>query len=297
MSDQLDKIFLIAMAIMSCAKKETPTPPMTFPEIRAQAAAYCAMSQVQYNADKFVTDECDGAGFTSLYKLACPGNGVDLSVFQDDTGKMFRNPAHDCFPEKSKSEFSKDHVLMRLVAAAYERDKTWAKSFLDFANKDNGFFCQASDQITRVSRCFLSPFLYRSLSKLSGIDIPEVETFAKDDFEGHLDVLGLILKWKLGTGLTSANIDTLGQYADREPLNALYQAAAYRFGRAPLDRVNAAFLNDHWPKDKLPSSENHCTGYLFQRDMASTKDWEPCPEKNEVYSGTDYSFAAFILTN
>lgn len=291
------KNYVIFLLIFSCGKHKTQNAPMTFPEIRTQAALYCELSKPQYDADKYITDECDGAGFTSLYSLACPQNSVDLTVFQDNTGKMFRNPAHDCFPEKSRSEFSKDHVLMRAIAAAYTKDKTWAKSFLDFANKDNGFFCAASDQITRVSRCFLSPFLYRSLSKLSGIDIPEVETLARDDFEGHLEVLGLILKWKLGTGLTSANIDTLGQYADREPLNALYQAAAYRFGRSSLERVNAAFINDHWPKDKLPSSENHCSSYLFQRDMISAKDWEPCPDKNEIYSGTDYSFAAFILTN
>lgn len=274
-----------------------------FPEIEQKASLYCELSKQEYEAKKWVVDECDSAGFTSLYSLGCRENNVDLSVFQNESGEMFRNPNKDCYPSRSKAGFSKDHVLMRLVAAVGQGDKVWPKSFLEFATSNNGFFCDAVDNTTKVSRCFLSPFLLEYLSKAKGdyslLNDPHSDDawFEKEGFEAHLQVLGIWLKGKLDGSLTNASLGYLEAYAKREPLNALYQALAYRYGKASRDDMVSAFNSRYWPSDSLPSSVTHCSDYLFQRDMKSTKDWEPCPDENKIYSGTDYSFAAYILTH
>lgn len=289
----------ISLLVLACGHNK-PSEPVPFAGITQKAGLYCELSKQEYLDNKYVVDECDGAGFTSLYSISCPTSEVELSVFNGSNGEMFRNPNHDCYPSRSKAGFSKDHVLMRLVAAVGQGDKEWPKSFLNYVESNNGFFCDAIDTQTKLSRCFLSPFLYEYLKKSSGdtslAGNSDDAWFEKEGFEAHLQVLGIWVKGKLDGSITNVDLDYLKTYAKREPLNALYQSMAYRYGKSTKDDVLAAFNNSHWPSDHLPTSDNHCSGYLFQRDMTSTNDWEPCPEENETYSGTDYSFAAYVLT-
>lgn len=273
-----------------------------FPEIEKKASLYCELSKSEYDRTKYVVEECDGAGFTSLYALACGQAGVDLSVFQDTSGEMYRNPNHDCYPTRSKSGFSKDHVLMRLVAAVGQGDKQWPAKFLDYTQSNGGFFCDAVDNVTKLSRCFISPFLIEYLSKAKGDSSLLAEPHSddawgeKEGFEAHLHVLGIWIKGKLDGSISNVDLSYLEAYAKREPMNALYQALAYRYEKASRDSVVSAFDSRYWPSDSLPNSTTHCSDYLFQRDMKSTKDWEPCPDENKIYSGTDYSFASYVLT-
>lgn len=285
--------------LISCGKNKQESA-LSFPEIEQKASLYCELSKSDYESKRYVVEECDGAGFTSLYTLGCGENKVDLSVFQSDSGEMFRNPNHDCYPERSKSGFSKDHVLMRLAAAVGQGDKEWPKSFLNYVEANNGFFCDAVDTETRLSRCFISPFLAEYLSKAKGdsslLSESDDAWFEKSGFEAHLQVLGIWVKGKLDGFISDVDTSYLKAYAQREPLNALYQSMAYRYGVATKEDVINAFGSNHWPDSSLPNSSNHCSSYLFQRDMVSTKDWDPCPDENQVYSGTDYSFAAYVLT-
>lgn len=297
------KLYYIALFIPLACGHHKSSEPKAFADIEQTARMYCELSKPKYDQQRYVVDECDGAGFTSLYSLGCRENEVDLSIFQNESGEMFRNPNHDCYPAKSKAGFSKDHVLMRLVAAVGQHDKQWPKTFLDYATSRGGFFCDAVDTETKVSRCLLSPFLVEYLNKAKGdyslLSEPHSDDalFEKEGFETHLQVLGIWLKGKLDGSITNASLGYLETYAKREPLNALYQSIAYRYGKASKDDVVRAYSDRRWPTDRLPGSSDYCTDYLFQRDMKSTKDWEPCPDENKIYSGTDYSFAAYILTH
>lgn len=291
----------ISLLVLACGHNK-PSEPVPFAGITQKASLYCELSKQEYLDNKYVVDECDGAGFTSLYSISCPTSEVELSVFNGSNGEMFRNPNHDCYPSRSKAGFSKDHVLMRLVAAVGQGDKEWPKTFLNYAESNNGFFCDAIDTETRLSRCFLSPFLYEYLNKVAGNRSLQENSsdawFEKSGFEAHLHVLGIWVKGKVDGSITNVDLDYLKTYAKREPLNALYQAIAYRYGIVSKEAVNAAFSNNHWPDNSLPNNhDNHCSDYLFQRDMSSTGDWQPCPTDSFVaHSGTDYSFAAYILT-
>lgn len=156
---------LIAALALSCGKHKH-TAGEVFADIEQKASLYCELSKGNYQKQRYVVEECDGAGFTSLYSLACQSNSVDLSVFQSDTGEMFRNPNRDCYPNKSKSGFSKDHVLMRLVAAVGQGDKEWPKSFLEYVTSSNGFFCDGIDAET-VKLFLLIDVLFSLFSKSS----------------------------------------------------------------------------------------------------------------------------------
>lgn len=293
-------VMLIVLCNISCGETKPKADIDPFPAIEQKAKLYCELSKQDYERNKYVVDECDGAGFTSLYALACPDNGVDLSVFEAESGEMFRNPTHDCYPEKSKSGFSKDHVLMRLVAAIGQNDRTWPAKFFKYVEDNNGFFCDAVDAETRLSRCFLSPFLVEYINKALSNKQLTAESddawFEKSGFEAHLHVLGIWAKGKIDGSISNTDSTYLKAYAKREPLNALYQSVAYRYGQATKEDVLNAFSSDHWPSDRLPSTADHCSSYLFQRDMSSTNDWSPCPADERAWSGTDFSFAAYALT-
>lgn len=294
------KLSLI-LVISSCGHNKPHDSAVTFPEIEQKASLYCELSKGNYQKQRYVVEECDGAGFTSLYSLGCRENEVDLSVFQNESGEMFRNPNKDCYPTRSKSGFSKDHVLMRLVAAVGQGDKEWPAKFLNYVQDNNGFFCDGIDAETKISRCLISPFLASYLSKTSGQSslLAESEDAIGEryGFEGHLHVLGIWLRGRVDGSIDDIDLGYLETYARREPLNALYQATAYRYGKATKEEVINAFGSSHWPDDRLPGSGEHCSNYLFQRDMSSAGDWQPCPEEAQVYSGTDYSFAAYVLRN
>lgn len=288
---------LIAALALSCGKHKH-TAGEVFADIEQKASLYCELSKGNYQKQRYVVEECDGAGFTSLYGLACSANDVDLSVFEGDKGDMFRNPNRDCYPSRSKSGFSKDHVLMRSIAAWEQHDSGWARRFLD--SMDGIYFCEAVDVETRLSRCVLSANLYNILNRIAGrpaLAESEDAIGERYGFESHLHVLGIWLRGRVDGSIDDIDLGYLETYARREPLNALYQAAAYRYGKATKEEVINAFGSSHWPNDRLPSSTEHCTNYLFQRDMSSAGDWQPCPDAFQVYSGTDYSFAAYVLRN
>lgn len=307
------KTFILLIAILVGCQKTAPQPFKLYEKFKDRRDLYCAKSKEEYRKNKFVVDECDGAGFTSLYATACSDNEVDLNVFQDETGRMHRSPDHThCWNyDLSKDEnialgndsgFSKDHVLMRMIAAREANDIIWIHSFYDYLIKNQFVFCDAKDLITYTSKCILSGGLYLNLAKIHlGYTLSNQSEDAagiKEGFEGHLHVLSIWLNWRINKAITSTDVGYLRQYAKKEPLNALYQAMAYHFMQATEDDVIKAFdNNDHWPRDRLPNNhENHCSEYLFQRNMSSSGDWMTCPDKEfQEFSGTDYVFAYYVL--
>lgn len=290
-------IFSILILFFSCGKKEENEPIKDI-SLEAKSKLYCELSKGIYEKQKYVVDECDGAGFTALYAVACPQNKVDISVFQNKEGKMFRNPKHDCFPKNSASEFSKDHVLMSMVAWHELHRNDLANKFKKFVDKNKLKFCEGKDVVTTTSRCILSTTLYFLLSKISHSSSnlrQENANLIKDGFEGHLDVIGIWLDGKVNGGISEVQKQKIKKYAEKEQLNALYQSVAYRYGLRSIEDVNKSFYSKRFPDDRLPTNTEYCTEYLFQRD-SNSKDWQPCADK-KVHTGTDFVFAYYVLSN
>lgn len=301
----MKKLFVVLFFLASC-KSHKPSAPHVepFQDVIQKASLYCELSKPIYDELKYVSSECDGAGFTSLYAIACPQNDVDLSVFEGVDGMMYRSPDKDCFPHKSKAEYSKDHVLMRLAAAVEQKDNLWPRRFLQHVENGNGFFCAAVDEVTKISRCLISPNLVVKLRKAAGIFPLAVDQvgysddalFERKSFETHLHVVNIWMTGRLYGSISATDLSYLEIYAKREPLNGLYQSVAYRYGLVSQEQVLTAFNTKHWPADRLPTTNEHCTHYLFQRDMTTRENWDPCPEKQETHHGVDYVFAAYVLT-
>jgi len=323
--------FLVIMLVMlaACGKRDKKPQDVSSgisAEVTARVAKYCELSRPLYQAKKYTVDKCDGAGFTSLYAVACQDNGVDLSVFQDPNGSMHRDPDNSCYVngspgEGSAARYSKDHVIMRMVAALELKDLAWAESFISYAEGVKGVFCDAKDEVTRLSRCVLTPGLWSRLydlrKRLRGEAVSQVPDTTdpvsgnpttltglpmNTGFAAHLDVVRIFLDSRLYGAITTSDRDILKHQNGRIPEHSLYAAAYLRFDtEGSINEVNAQMSDEvHWPKDALPGPANHCSSYLWTDDRldgnnAVRPDWLPCQDDVPAFDATDYLFAAYVL--
>ncbi len=302
-------------ASLACGKKDNEPKPSVltsgYTELKAKADLYCELSYPSYQELGYVHSKCDGSGFTSLHAVACNAvTPIDLTVFSDARGKLYRDPKHECFETgESASESSKDMALMRMIAAYVQNDKAWVDSFLSFASKHNYVTCDAKDEATKISRCVLTPELISLLKavnkKLDG-ETPAQPTLERSGildgiiplnkgYQSHLEVLKIWLSGHVYGGLTDYQLKILELQADREPENALFQAAYATYNDGNMSSVidQLKGMTGYFPDDRLPTSSEYCTGYLFQRDK-SDKDWGPCDE-GMVHSGTDFAFTTALI--
>lgn len=282
---------------------------------------YCELIRPRYDSQHFVNAECDSAGFTSLFSLACGDlYPVDLSVFSGPDGRLHRSPDHKkCWDYDLSDEenaalgraagFSKDHMLMRMVGAWVQKDLAWVEGYLAFGEEHNWEICRARDTATYLSRCLASPSLVALLrqmrDRLKGTAAARLAAGEGDalpaDFEAHLRVWRTWLRGKAYGGITDGEKEELAELAAREPANALYQAVNQLYhGGVTGSAYELLGASSHWPEGKLPNNqEHHCTDYLYQRDMlkagVANPDWLPCPGEDFVeHPTTEYGAALFV---
>jgi hypothetical protein len=268
-----------------------------------KAALYCELSAAKVAGLQYAVSECDGLLFTALHDLACGFPGI--SQFEEQ-GKWYRNPAHDCFPDKSASSISKDMYAGLLLHLAVKEDKETLKRTLDYceANPYALVGCkvgEAKDTETLVSRAILPPTTISLMRDMLGSQrLQQGEEEASGvltGYQGHLQVLGILTRLKVYGKATDREVDLLKAHTQREPENALYAASYGLFDKGAREKALSLLASDkYFPNDSLPSTENYCTHYLLQRDK-DDKDWAPCVKEGEeptIHDGTDFLFADFV---
>jgi hypothetical protein len=303
-------------ASLACGKKDNEPKPSVlsdgYGELKAKADHYCELAYPSYQNLGYVHSKCDGSGFTSLHSVACNAvTPIDLTVFSDAKGKLFRDPKHECFETgESAAESSKDMVLMRMIAAYVHQDKAWLDAFMTFATANNYVICKAKDTATELSRCVLSPAIISLLKAMQKkmVNLDPGEPFEETErrmpidlvplnkgFQAHLEVLRIWISGHVHGGITDYQKEILKLQSRREPENVLYKAAYATYDDGNMAGAIDKLLGmvNYFPDDRLPTSSEYCTGYLFQRDK-DAKDWAPC-ERGETHSGTDFAFTTFMI--
>ena len=247
-------------------------------------------------------DKCDSIHWSAL--TAAATRPINIRAFVDKAGKLHRRPARyaECYPAFSKSENSRDAFLMVLAYAvqwedlalleqlfAYGRGHAWimgkgALSRTVFTPNMQSLYAQAIQHLGGPSH----------LERLS----PVVWTKDGTGFEAHLTVMSILTYGKINGGITEKGMEVLEHHWQREPRNALYAAAYYRYSgveQARWDAVHALSSNEIWPTDRLPTSAERCEPWLTQRDANGT-GWQPCPEEGRVHSGGDFLLAEAVLS-
>jgi hypothetical protein len=296
-------ILSVALTACGCIKDNKPSKHIET-ELTEVSNRYCELGRSDYELLGYVHSKCDGAGFTSLYALMC--NDIDLSVFET-SGKLYRSPGHNCFDVEagkgsgSSSESSRDMYLMRLIAAFEHKDVGYLERVIEFGNNNNWIMCTGT--LEGKTRCIFTPSLkvlhIDALAILKGDKATaplhksiRIVPLLKG-YQAHLEVIKIWLSGRIYGAISDYQLSRLKAYSKRENRNALFSAIYHKYSDG--DYSHAIGLLNKFPKDRLPTSSNYCTEYLYQRDQDSDS-WQPCDD-NKIHSGTDFNFAVYVITH
>lgn len=209
----------------------------------------------------------------------------------------------------------------QLVSAMIAFGKAHPKTFNNGTLEVGWLFCTEEDrtayQISDTDwygRCFMPPAIIKDIyrvAKMVGVGCdqtcqeymvlgPNIPA-DKDGFERHLAVIGTARNGFVDGAINDNSLKQVLQKADEaQPRNGLYQAAYATFlDGDQKDAYTALSDVSLFPADKLPTSANYCTDYLFQRDDDSQSgeedpDWLPCGDGSEGSEGrgVEFVFAA-----
>lgn len=307
------KYILLCALLSACGvgpfKKRHEDTPTTNPTdiLVAKQKTYLALQTAIGDQYGYVHDKCDSVGFTSLCKSASGCAKADIFA-SEDNGRWYRSPSHDCFPGESATTISKDMFVMlfQYIWELGKTDKDRARGALErleaYGKAHNWVMGDPSVTPDEISRVVLTPTLislvYDMMDKLK-LTQPTLGIF--DDvginkgFQAHLDILRIYLSGQVYGAINDIDMRVLKGQVEREPGNALFQAALHRFTDGDQSAAIALLLDEtHFPSSKLPGSTEHCTEYLFERDSGGG-DWAPCPAEAKTHSGTDFLFAAKMI--
>lgn len=249
--------------------------------------------------------KCDGLLFNSLYAIS--GGNADVTLaLNKSTGQWFRNPEKDCYPNHSHSSISRDMLIGLSIWI-------WQYKKLDLLNQliaygtahanKTGDWIMGEEEAGGNSVALNAPFrklLYamkdalegKTPSKLSDEILTPVE-----GYETHLQVLHFYLQGLIFKGINEVQLSLLSLYLEREPKNALFSYLYHLYVDGDMtDAVSDLLDTKYFPNPRLPSTEDRCEFYLWQRNMmkngSTNPDWLPCAEKQKTHSGLDFLFVA-----
>lgn len=284
--------------------------------IESQAMMYCRLARSHFK-DGYYGPKCDSLLFTSLHGIMCPG--VDIEPFFVD-GRPFRSPQHDCFkPGDIGSSASRDMVIGALAYMWHHNRLDLLSSLIEYARSHAWNICENdySSAEVRIGRCTITPSLkalmyevYAALGGECDKECMSARVFSQPvvpqarGYEAHLAILSALISGSVTGSIDDIQLSALQLLAEREPRNALFQAVYHRYKDGDMTKALEILKDeDLFPGKELPTTDNYCTEYLFQRDIIkpgkteTDPDWLPCKKTPpKVHSGTEFIFTTAIIT-
>lgn len=267
-------------------------------ELQAKFDRYLKWSNDRLTPGQWIPDtDCDGLLFNSLW--ASIGGQANITAAQDDAtlGKWYRSPDHNCYPDHSKSEISRDMLLGLSFWIYQTRRLEMISSLINYgrAHSDKfGLWIMGAGDLARTTiRPNLQDTFY-GLQAALGIDadnktIPQIWSYSAHGYQSHLQMLHIFLRRLIGQPESPITREILAYQAKLHQNNALLFAIIGEYKKAEKILMNQKYF----PADRLPESKDRCGFYLWQRDQTS-QDWLPCDE-NKTHSGVDFLFASAII--
>ena len=293
------KMLLIITSISACsrfyhhdAKAVADLSPLDLKAINYQHA-----NNSHQDAHGFLTTGCDSLLFTSLLATFSKPE-IDILAARDADGAWHRRPDAPCFPNESRSEISRDMITGVMFWALFQNKPEILEDLRSYGKAHNWIMGLGDQNRTAMSANIIT-LLDMSIDFLRGKPNKEESFFffalPVVGYAAHLQTLQILMigkiKGKISPGLFAAATRNLRN----NPRNALYQYTVAKYSTGVFSTAIATLLDESlFPVGHLPTTENHCTEYLWQRDLGA--DWEPC-EKFEEHTGTDFLFVYELLKN
>ena len=280
----------------------------TPPELVARLNTYVAQSASM----SWVSDKCDSVGFTALCKLY--GGCAAANIYDAEVdGRWYRDPQKDCLGNGSKSDMSRDHLLMLMAyfetlahsdqpqaLAALRRMRSYLESHGWISGNHDG----SIDGANRVLTLSLAPLLIDLIKHVEGLtperaaetDEQKLDVIpVKTGYEAHIEVQKIRLAGIIYGGITVSEVNALRAHAGRVPDNALFLAVLAKYETGDFTAAWEALTRvNYCPVDHLPKSADRCSDYIYQREPGS--DWAPCPKEGKTHSGNDCGMAMVVMS-
>lgn len=293
-----DYALALILGLVGCTPNkshQTDKVPSTFEE---KYQAYSAL------AAPFPETSCDWLLFESILEASRRSSG-SVERAEGEPGRWYRTPAHDCLATgRSKSDISRDMLLGLALYLWQKEDPANVKEVMDYSETHAGVMGEGDGE-----RTLMTPVLYntyKSILARSGsfplppkIEDPDINQglglSLVTGFEAHLLVLHIYLRGLVYGELSGLETTILADQAQRQPRNALFQAVYHKFLDGKQDAALAVLMDESlFPAAKLPTNDNYCEPYLWQRDTG--EDWLPCVGES-LHTGADWLVAATVIRN
>jgi hypothetical protein len=277
-------------------------------QLRQKVNLYCELGYQVADSEGFYHSTGDGLLFTAIHETVCGGS--ETLKAEVAPGAWCRHPScpgsSPAF-EISPSRLSRDMLLGLLVYANQYEKIEHLDRLIRFGLDHAWDMCDGHYRSNkeRIGRCILSPTLRATVYDVAvelGYPCDDTCKLYRSVFQvwdpfsqgyrAHLTVLHTDLRGRVEGGINKLQKDFLRAMAEREPNNALYVAMHRSYTGQDLKDVAWYLMNSpRWPNNRLPTNNEYCTEYLFQRDEQKenqefTADSEGCVTYYE-YRGRD----------
>lgn len=307
----MPKYFILILLLISCGKKYTPknfeNPKIT--QLKIKHKKYLMLSKKHTDEMGWVLDtKCDGLLFNSLYAVA--GGQAKIEAAYDGKGKWFRHHTKNCYPNSSASTISRDMFAGLYIWILVNKKSNLINEIIAHGesniNRLGGWVMGEGDQHRISIRGAGQANAYNiryALTKVSHIKRKIKNIYGRsEEYQAHLQVLDIYLRYLLTNKLSNYEFKTLKRHAQREPNNSLFNAVYGKFVGDKDSAINTLLNESLFPANRLPSSDDRCEPYLWQRNQYRNgqvnPDWLPCSEKGgDTHNGVDFLFASYIILN
>lgn len=289
---------IIALFITACGKKgeETYVEPTAKEKLQTKLVKYEELYKTQQDAFGFIfTDKCDSLLFSSLAATNAKVS-FDVTSAELNPGQWLRRPKaySECFAAgESKSTISRDMLLGLYWYIWSHKRLDLALDLYKYATAHNLVMGQGDPAATVLSPIMLAT-LAQLIHSMGGPDYAVRYTTtvwtATEGYQAHLQALHILLRFELYGTVNQNALNVLKVYRNNNPENPLFQYAISRLtDNDQTKAVDLLLKETYFPNDRLPTNEQYCTDWLFERDFGS--DWKPCADEAQ-HSGGELVFLA-----
>lgn len=278
-------VFIFGCSTAKKHKKPTINP---LEDLSLQKEVYLSLLPTVQGEAGFVEDqECDSLLWSGL--VSASGGGVQLSAARDASGKWHRTPQQDCYQTgRSGSEVSKDMIVGLEWGLWVAGDQAALADLYRYGNRHDWILGAGP-----LDRTYFHVPFQNTLRVLIGKDpnIPEFYVDPLKDHQRHILALDIVLRGEVQGKIDENAYNLLKKWHKIDPDNALFSFAVNRYSDG--DQSGTIEILKRFPKDHLPTNDDWCGRWLWERSQHS-EHWQPCDEiKN--HSGGDFLFIVGLL--
>lgn len=277
------------MFIAACGhgKDEAVDHVSSLDSLHTKKAFYLELMHEQQDKDGWLDFECDALLFNGM--VYSSGLSVNVDKARDSNGQWYRTPSKDCYDlGKSASDISKDSLVGLMWGLHLQSRVDDLSALYTWGDAHDWVMGRGP-----IDRTYFLPQFQNTLRVLIGKkpNIPELAVDPLKDHQRHIEVLNWTLRGEKSGSISDDQLGVISDLFKLQPSNALFSYAFHRFSDG--DQAPTIELLKRFPDERLPTSEDWCGRWLWERDERS-EHWKPC-EDSSIHSGGDFTFIVTLL--